>query len=371
MRISWIGVALSCCGVMAWASPQASPRAAETPVGAPAESGRFYRGMAFGLFSRGESSYIRAQLDEMRGLGVDSVSLVVPKATPDTRSLTFVDDRWATPSDDAVRTAARLAHERGVRVMLFPLVHVQKLDTGEWRGTIQPPDWGRWFQAYGELILHYAKLAEAESIEVLSIGSELCSSEAHETEWRELIARVRGAYHGKVLYSANWDHYRDVRFWDALDFVGVNAYFRLSAAPEPSVAELTAGWTGPRDALISWARHEGRPLLITEVGYPSRVGAADDPWDYTAERPADLDLQRRCYRAFVDAWSGVRELRGAFFYLWWGEGGAGDRNYTPRGKPAAAELTRWFGAVSPDGRPEVEATRGRSEEPGAERKENR
>jgi len=310
-------------------------------------------------------------LDEMRGLGVDSVSLVVPKATPDTRSLTFVDDPWATPSDRAVRTAARLARERGMRVMLFPLIHVQELDTGEWRGTLQPADWGKWFQAYGELVLHYARLAEAESIDVFSIGSELCSSEAREQDWRALIARVREVYHGRVLYSANWDHYREIRFWDALDFVGVNAYYRLSGAPEPTVEELTAGWTGHRDALISWARREGRPLLITEVGYPSRAGAADDPWDYTAERPADLELQRRCYRAFVEAWSGVRELSGAFFYLWWGEGGAGDRDYTPRGKPAAAELARWFGKVAPAGRPEMGMDRGRPEPFGVGRKENR
>jgi hypothetical protein len=371
MRISWIGSALACCGAISLAPTLTAPRAAEARVGAGAESDRFFRGMAFGLFSRGDSTYIRTQLDEMRGLGIDSVSLVVPKATPDIRSLTFVDDRWATPGDEAVQTAARLARERGMRVMLFPLVHVQELDTGEWRGTLRPEDWGRWFQAYGEFILHYARLAQAESIDVFSIGSELCSSEAREEDWRHLIARVREVYHGRVLYSANWDHYRDVGFWDALDYLGVNAYFRLSGAPEPTVAELRAGWTGPRDALITWARREGRPLLITEVGYPSRAGAGDDPWNYTAERPADLESQRRCYRAFAEAWSGVRELKGAFFYLWWGEGGAGDRDYTPRGKPAAAELARWFGEVALEGRPGVGATRGRSEDLETARKENR
>jgi glycosyl hydrolase family 113 len=357
MRILRIALALLLWGTAALAAPPAAGRAAEARAGRGEAADPFFRGMAFGLFSRGDSAYIREQLDEMRGLGVDSVSLVVPKATPDIRSLTFVDDRWATPGDGALRIAARLAHERGMRVLLFPLVHVQTLDAGEWRGTLQPSDWGEWFRAYGEFLVHYARLAEAESIEVLSVGSELCSSEAREDDWRRLIARVREVYHGRVVYSANWDHYRDVRFWDALDYLGVNAYFRLSGAAEPTVAELTAGWTGHRDALISWARRERRPLLITEVGYPSRSGAADDPWDYTADRPADLELQRRCYRAFVDAWSGVRELRGAFFYLWWGEGGAGDKDYTPRGKPAAAELARWFGASARDGRADLGTAR--------------
>jgi hypothetical protein len=257
-----------------------------------------------------------------------------------------------------------------MRVLLFPLVHVQTLDTGEWRGTLRPPDWKEWFRAYEEVILHYARLAEAEEVEVLSVGSELCSSEAREADWRSLIARVREVYHGRVIYSANWDHYRDVGFWDALDYLGVNAYFRLSGSPEPTVEELTAGWAGHRDALISWARREGRPLLITEVGYPSRAGAADDPWDYTAERPVDLELQRRCYRAFAETWSGVPELRGAFFYLWWGEGGTGDRDYTPRGKPAAAELARWFREAAHDGRADLRTLPGRSESLGTVRKEN-
>jgi len=358
---------LACLGLLLVAGSQAPGPAAEPREGAD----RFFRGMAFGLFSREEASYIETQLVELRALGVESVSLVVPKATPDTRSSAFADDRWATPTDEAIRTVARLAHRRGMRVMLFPLVLVQKLDTGEWRGTLQPADWGKWFQAYGEFVLGYARLAEAESIEVFSVGSELCSSEAHEAEWRQLIARVRKVYHGRLLYSANWDHYRDIRFWDALDYVGVNAYYRLSGASEPSVAELAAGWIPYREALTSWARRERRPLLITEVGYPSRVGAADDPWDYTADRPVALELQRRCYRAFAEAWSGVPELSGAFFYLWWGEGGTADGGYTPRGKPAAAELARWFEHAGPDGRPMPAASRNGPGGPGAGRKEDR
>ena len=105
----------------------------------------------------------------------------------------------------------------------------------------------------------------------------------------------------------------------------------------------------PELCLQAWSRLHGRPILFTEVGYPSRRGAATDPWNYAARRPGDLEGQRRCYRAFAEAWEGVPELAGAFFYLWWGEGGPEDRDYTPRGKPAAHELSRWFNAVG-DGR---------------------
>lgn len=327
--------------------------------GTVAGGGGFYRGMALGLFSRGEPAFIQAQIEELRPLGVDAVSLIVPKAVADVRSAEFLDDPLATPTDAALVEATRRAHAAGMRVMLFPLVYVQKMDDGEWRGTLAPPDWDAWFRAYGEVVLRYARLAEAERVEILSVGSELCSSEAREAQWRALIGAVRAVYRGRILYSANWDHFRDIRFADALDFVGVNAYYRLAGEAQPSVETLVAGWAPHREALVAWAREHRRPLLFTEVGYPSRAGAADDPWDYTAERPADPELQRRCYRAFVETWSGVPELAGAFFYLWWGEGGPADRDYTPRGKPASVELARWFRDGAGDAAPKHRNEEGR------------
>ena len=106
-------------------------------------------------------------------------------------------------------------------------------------------------------------------------------------------------------------------------------------------------WAPIRQALLAWSRAHGRPLLFTEVGYPSREGSAIDPWNHSSCRPASAEEQRRCYRAFVEAWRDVNELSGVFFYLWWGDGGVEDRDYTPRNKPAARELARWFGGGDP------------------------
>jgi len=70
-------------------------------------------------------------------------------------------------------------------------------------------------------------------------------------------------------------------------------------------------------------------------------GAASRPWDYTVRAPVDLEEQRRCYAAFVDAWRGAA-LAGVYFWDWSGPGGASDAHYTPRGKPAEAVVRRWF-----------------------------
>ena len=84
------------------------------------------------------------------------------------------------------------------------------------------------------------------------------------------------------------------------------------------------------------------PFIFTEVGYPSRDGAAVEPWDYTKSTPVDLEEQRRAFSAFTRAWTGSRQLAGVFFWDWYGEGGAKCRRYTPRGKPAARVIQRWF-----------------------------
>ena len=334
----------------------AAPFVPEPPPGRATPPDRFLRGMALGLFSGVDPGRIARSLDELERLGVNSVSLVVPKSIRDVRSADFHDGRWATPPDDVLREAIRQARARGIQVMLFPLVNVEELGAGEWRGTLAPPDWDVWFQRYGAMILHYARLAEREGVELLSVGAELCSTEGFQERWIRLIGDVRRTYRGRILYSANWDHYREVSFAGALDFLGINAYYRLTEDANPRTEELRRAWEPIRAEIREWAVRHGRRLVFTEVGYPSREGAATDPWNYTAERPASAESQRRCYRAFAEAWRDVPELAGAFFYLWWGEGGPGDRGYTPRGKPAASEVARWFRGMEMAGRAAEDVT---------------
>jgi len=301
--------------------------------------------MTLGLFSRSDPEYIRTALSEMQALGVNAISLVVPRTTPDVRSESFGRGAGVTPSDAAVVEAIRQARALGMRVMLLPIVFVENLEEGEWRGTLVPDDWDAWFRRYETVMLDYARMAQAEGVELFSVGSELTSSEHLEEHWRGLIAKVRRIYDGGLFYSANWDHFQGIGFLDALDYSGVNAYYQLTEESRPTVQDLVQAWVPIRKELLAWSRSNRRPLLFTEVGYPSREGSAFDPWNHGSPRPASAEEQRRCYRAFVEVWSDVNDLSGVFFYLWWGDGGLQDRDYTPRNKPAAAEMARWFGAI--------------------------
>ena len=313
--------------------------------------GPFQKGMVLGIFSKTDPDYFRTNLEEIRKLGVDSVSLIVPKIQKDVHSTGFYDDPWVTPSEESLRLAVREAHRRGMRVFLMPIVYLEVLKEGEWRGTIEPDDWGVWFDAYEKMIVGYARLASEERVEYFSVGSELCSTEKMKGRWERVIRKVRGVFPGKITYSANWDHLEPVSFGSRLDFLGMNAYYEVGKESASDPATMAARWKEIQKGIRKWRRSNGdKPLVITEVGYPSRTGAGEDPWNYFGEGDPDPEAQRKCYEAFVAAWNGETMLSGVYFYLWWGEGGLQDRDYTPRGKPAQRVIESWYSGEGKLGR---------------------
>jgi hypothetical protein len=230
--------------------------------------------------------------------------------------------------------------------MLFPILRLEHRTAQEWRGVIRPRDLDRWFASYGALLLHLGELAESEGVDVLSVGSELASTERRADAWESLVARLRRAYHGRLLYSANWDRYPRVPFWRAVDLIGVSAYWGVTApGARPTVEEALASWRPLRARLADFARRAGRPLVLSEIGYPAARGAGAEPWnDFLSgdEGQLDLEAQRRLYEAFTHAWSDEPALDGVYFWLWFAAGGIADAGYTPRGKPAEHVVRAWY-----------------------------
>jgi hypothetical protein len=254
-----------------------APAVAFTGSGSP---GTFHKGMVFGLFARDDRGHTDRAIADLKALGVDSVCIVIPWVTPDVQSLELAPRGDMTPGDAALEYAIKKAHAAGMRVFLMPFIYVDRVAPGMWRGTLAPPDWGAWFDVYGRFLLRYAALADRLGVEMLSVGSELCSTEERRGDWQALIGKVRGAYGGLLTYSANWDHLDSVSFLDLLDVAGMNAYFELSDQDDPSLEDLMAAWGRVKPGIDAWRARAGLPLLITEVGYPSRLRAAADPWDY-------------------------------------------------------------------------------------------
>jgi hypothetical protein len=205
-------------------------------------------------------------------------------------------------------------------------------------------EWQRWFESYRGYILAYAREAQQAGADMFCVGRELDSTVvAREADWRDVVARVRTEFRGPLTYSANFDTWHRVAFWDALDFVGVSAYFPLSDRADPGLAELEAGWERALAPLAAAARRWGRAVLLTEAGFPSIPNAARAPW--REERvAADVWLQARCYEATLRALARQPAVEGAFFWLWerTSDPPFRDASHAIIGKPASFVMMRHF-----------------------------
>lgn len=314
-----------------------------SPPDEPSVPSEVVRGVSLGLFASDPAYDYGDLLAELRQRGATDVLLVVNWTQ---RDLSAHDigprDGWSPAPETLARTVEQ-ARALKLRVGLMPVVQLRHADDGAWRGLISPkagPD--VWFDAYRAFALPLAELAQAHGVERLYVGSELSSLERHDAHWRALIRDVRARYGGRVSYSANWDRFEQVPFWDALDELGVSAYFSLSASPDPDPDALARAWEEPTARLEALRQRTGKPLVFSEVGYPTHLRAAERPWEERGPLGDDPShgprLQARLYDAFCDHFAQRPVLDGFYIWNWFGVGGPRDLSYSPRGKPAAARL---------------------------------
>jgi hypothetical protein len=306
------------------------------------------RGVALGLFASDPDYDYRPMIDEIAALGATDLELAVAWDQGPLASTRIEARPGVSPSTDNLRRSLRAARAAGLRVLLFPIVHIEAARATDWRGQIRfdaeaPRE--AWWASYRAFVTAQARVAEEEHAERFSVGSELNGVEPDRAHWAQLIAEVRRVYHGRLTYSANWDHFEAVPFWDLVDEAGVTAYFELTRERTPELDQLVAAWQTRLPALERFAARVHRPLVLTEVGYPSLAGANVRPWEETRDAPVDLEEQRVCYAAFCATAGRARFVDGIYFWNWFGVGGANDSGYTPRGKPAAEVLRAWFAAA--------------------------
>ncbi len=302
------------------------------------------RGVALGLFAEDVSFSYAPLLDEIAALGASHVALVVPLyQTHAASNRLYLHTRYS-PTLETVADAIRDARRAGLEVTLFPIVRLAAPRAPEeWRGTLRPTDPDAWFESYGQMVGDLASLATLTGATRLVIGSELSSLDGDLDRWGKLITFVRAVFSGTLVYSANWDHYRDARLFDLVDELGITAYFNLREPSAPSdVQTLAASWRRIGRTLESDLAKYDKPFLFTEVGYRSRAGTTASPWDESPGGTPDLGEQQRGFEAFRLAWTEPLAARalldGLYIWNWYGYGGPGTTGYTPRGKPAAMTI---------------------------------
>lgn len=331
------------------AADRASPRPALPPDGSASLSPGFRRGVSWWMSeARGDDG--RASFRRLSRLGVTWVSI----HTWDPLQRGLDEPLLAAPSRrrfEAPRLGAlvRRAHEAGLKVLFKPHLEMQ---WGAGPGTHNKvamrseADWRRWFSGYEGYLLPYAKAARSAGVDMFCVGRELDHTVIErEADWRRIVSLVRREFDGPLVYSANFDTWTSIGFWDALDFIGVSAYFPLSRKEDPSLAELGAGWDRALSPLGEASRRFGKPVLLTEAGFPAVAAAARAPWQEPPS-PPDVWAQARCYEATLRALAARPFVEGAFFWLWERSSDPPfrDASHTIVDKPASFTMARWYSA---------------------------
>jgi len=310
----------------------------------------FQKGMSYPAWSWNALGVAQSvqSIAAMRETGVEWAALCVFWFQNGVNSTVITEDpnRYTASRPSVAKGIADL-HAAGIKVLLKPMVDLR---TGEWRGTIEPSD--AWFDAYEAYIADWAKFAADNHVEIFCIGCEFVEAVRNKTwapQWRRIVASVRAAYPGPITYASNHGNEQNISWWDALDYIGIDAYYSLSTQDNPAHADLTAAWQRQADKIESWRKRvwPDKPILFTEIGYRSYDGASRQPWDYQQNDPAKVDLQEQvdCYSAALE----VLTQRDWFYgFYWWNwetnpnAGGLNNTGYTPQNKPVQSLLSDWY-----------------------------
>jgi hypothetical protein len=286
-----------------------------------AEPSPFFKGVTVSCQTWGvewQTPEMAKTLDELKSLGANSVAIhPYARITDDghVRFRTVDNDRHITVPLDWAR-------ERGMSVMLVP--HIAYWGTKfSWRGAINfdtAEEWDRFFSEYETWIVQMARIAEQHQAALFCVGLEFTHAEKFGDRWRKIIHSVREVYHGKVTYGANHDCYKNVSFWDALDYIGVLAYFPLTERANPTTAELTAAWEKRCGELEAFShRNGGKQFIFTEIGYNENSRAAAEPWSFQTGGEHAAEIQVACLDAALGLTGRHRFLAGMFLWKWFPE----------------------------------------------------
>lgn len=273
-------------------------------------------------------------------------------------------------------------------------------------GTVNQLEKG-WFDNYTAFASEYARLSAKYNLPYLIFGDGLsdvttdgplttakadpsaidhgvpgesfptCSGR-RDCEWRHVIHALRspiyanyakhvtqpgGNYSGKLIYAASWrgspqgatsPEFENITWWDAVDIIGVDAYFPLSQNnADLSVSQLQNAWQGQTPCggkdlntcpgniigrLSAVSAKYGHALLFTAAGYGSTPGANSGPPIPSGANLANQDQQEQLtdMQALLETFSGQPWWAGVFWN--------GDEPIAPRSaQPNWATSPNWAG----------------------------
>jgi len=238
--------------------------------------------------------------------------------------------------------------KKHINIMIKPQIWVWR---GEFTGNIEmtsEDDWKTLEASYTSFVMEYADLAQETKAEILCIGTELENFIKERPEyWHNLIKEIKTVYTGQLTYAANWDEFKRTPFWSELDFIGVDAYFPVSATQTPTVEDCKAGWQKHKAVIKSLSEKHDKPILFTEYGYRSTDFTGKEPWesDHTL-KSLNFEGQANATQALFEEFWDEDWFAGGFVWKWFHAhnevGGDKDNQFTPQNKPAEQIIKTYY-----------------------------
>ncbi len=316
------------------------------PAGPAERRADFMRGMVVSCPRHGQiwgTPDMAASLRQLAGLGVEWVSIHPYAGVRRSGEVRY----WPAAETGYLERAAAITREQGMKLFWKP--HLAYWGSFEWRGAIEFGDdrraWDAFFDGYEAFIVDQAAFAQEAGAELFAVGVELERTTRFADRWARIIERVRAVYRGTITYAANWDSLDAVPFWDALDLIGVHAYFPLSHRDDPSWDELWRGWDEPLARLEALsARHGGKPTVFAEIGYNRSRSAARAPWDHVIDdTPESRALRRRLTEVALARIESAPSVKGMFWWKWIPGDWRYDRDFSMRNPEALEALAAHWG----------------------------
>jgi hypothetical protein len=286
--------------------------------GSKSRSSDFIKGMTVSCQTWGyewTTPEMNATMVELKNLGANSISIHPYARVFENGQIKYRKNRQS----HHIMTPISWGKELNIKIMIKP--HLAYWRTKfRWRGDIDfenEQDWEVFFRDYCEWIVYIASIAEKGGAQIFCIGTELMNSLKYENEWRHIISEIRKVYSGKITYAANWDKYQQVLFWDALDYIGIQAYFPLVNNEIPSREQIILGWDRVYEQIIPFAESLNKRIIFTEIGYDISENAAREPWQSGSTDPAKGGyMQRLCLEIALDKAHKFNQMAGLFLWKW-------------------------------------------------------
>ena len=283
------------------------------------------------------------------GLAADAVAISFNGFVNDTGTPGPFYTQGFSPTAAQVAAQVHAAQAGGLRVMLRPIADAQHCAAGDPYCSgggggggghaigfnFSAADWDAYTDAYIAWQAPWARLAQQLNVSLFCIGVESWRQDRSsggnprgEANMRRVAAAARALYAGPLVYSAN-DGVLDIAWWDAVDYIGYDAYYPLqvagkdptncswpaaAAAGAPSVPELVAAFAPFVAQVAAVAEKFSRPVLFTEVGYRACPGSHACPGSWCDPAKASAAAQANLAEALLQAWWAQPWFGGLF---WW------------------------------------------------------